>query len=98
MPPDAFVLAVAAGSIALWYERLRMRDILEKLIVVREMNHHVRNALQVVTLAASAHHEDLAKMVLDAVARIEWALKSAARKRSRPTFFGPRNHRFTERP
>lgn len=47
---DAFVLAVAAGSIALWYERLRMRDIFEKLIVVREMNHHVRNALQVVTL------------------------------------------------
>ena len=58
---DAFVLAVAAGSIALCYERLRMRDILEKLIVVREMNHHVRNALQVVTFAASAHHEDLAK-------------------------------------
>jgi predicted outer membrane lipoprotein len=33
---DAFVLAVAAGIVALWYEHLRTRELIQKLIVVRE--------------------------------------------------------------
>jgi hypothetical protein len=40
------------------------------------MNHHVRNALQVVIYAASAHKDDdLAEQVREAVRRIDWALK-----------------------
>lgn len=71
-----FVLGVVAGLIALWYERLRTREFIERLIIIREMNHHVRNALQVVAYAASTQQDrHLAMMVRDAVARIDWALK-----------------------
>jgi hypothetical protein len=94
---DAVVFAVAAGCIALWYERLRMREFLGKLVVVREMNHHVRNALQVVIIAASAHHdEDLARMVFDAVARIDWALKEVLSGNGTDQCFRAENHRVTE--
>jgi len=76
---DAFVLGVVAGVaglVALSCERLRTRELLKRLIIVREMNHHVRNALQVVTFAASTQQgEHVATMVRDAVARIDWALK-----------------------
>jgi hypothetical protein len=73
---DDLLLGVVAGLIVLWYERLRTRALLQRLIVIREMNHHVRNALQVVIYAASAHKdEELADQVRDAVRRIDWALK-----------------------
>ena len=73
---DDLLLGVTAGFIVLWYERLRTRALLQRLLIIREMNHHVRNALQVVIYAASAHKdEDLAEQVRDAVRRIDWALK-----------------------
>ena len=60
----------------LWYERLRTRALLQRLVIIREMNHHVRNALQVVIYAAAAHkNDDLAEQVREAVRRIDWALK-----------------------
>jgi hypothetical protein len=73
---DDLLLGVIAGVIVLWYERLKTRALLQRLLIIREMNHHVRNALQVVIYAASAHKdEDLAEQVRDAVRRIDWALK-----------------------
>jgi two-component sensor histidine kinase len=72
---DDLILGATAGLIVLWYERLRTRALLQRLLIIREMNHHVRNALQVVIYAASAHKdEDLAEQVRDAVRRIDWAL------------------------
>lgn len=73
---DDFVLGVVAGLVALSCERFRTREFLKRIIIVREMNHHVRNALQVVTFAAwTQQDEHLATTVRDAVARIDWALK-----------------------
>ena len=73
---DDLLLGVAAGFIVLWYERLRTRALLQRLVIIREMNHHVRNALQVVIYAAAAHKDDdLAEQVREAVRRIDWALK-----------------------
>jgi hypothetical protein len=73
---DDLLLGVTAGFIVFWYERLRTRALLQRLLIIREMNHHIRNALQVVIYAASAHHDDgLAEQVREAVRRIDWALK-----------------------
>jgi hypothetical protein len=73
---DDLLLAAVAGAIVLWYERLRTRALLQRLLIIREMNHHVRNALQVVIYAASEHKDEhLAELLRDAVQRIDWALK-----------------------
>jgi hypothetical protein len=73
---DDLLLAGVAGVIVLWYERLRTRALLQRLLIIREMNHHVRNALQVVIYAASEHKDEhLAGLLRDAVERIDWALK-----------------------
>jgi len=73
---DDFILAIVSGAIVLWYERRITRVVLQRLLIVRAMNHHVRNALQVVTYAASTQKDaHLATVVRDAVGRIDWALK-----------------------
>ena len=49
---------------------------IRKLEVIRLMNHHVRNSLQVISFAALASQQEKATGELrDAVDRIEWALR-----------------------
>ena len=44
--------------------------------MIRLMNHHVRNSLQVISFAASSpQQEELGNNLRDAVERIEWALR-----------------------
>jgi 4-amino-4-deoxy-L-arabinose transferase-like glycosyltransferase len=73
---DDALVGVGVGLLVLLYERRQRQNIIRKLEVIRSMNHHVRNSLQVVSFAASApRQEELAKQVRDAVERIEWALR-----------------------
>jgi len=65
-----------AGMLVYWYERGRSRYITEKLKTIELMNHHVRNALQVITY--STYVEAQARPIneiRDAVNRIDWALR-----------------------
>jgi hypothetical protein len=39
------------------------------------MNHHIRNALQVITYATAADTEESVELIRDSVERIEWALR-----------------------
>src|SRR5581483_11218414 len=39
---------VVAGLLVLWYERRRHRELVRRLDIIRLMNHHVRNSLQVI--------------------------------------------------
>lgn len=69
-------LGMAAGLVVLFYERRQEQNLMGKLQVIRLMNHHVRNSLQVISLVTSApQQEELAADVRDAVERIEWALR-----------------------
>ena len=73
---DNFAAGIAAGLMVLLYERWRQRELEKKLQTTRLMNHHVRNALQVI--AAASDGIDSAEQptrVQDAVRRIEWALR-----------------------
>ena len=72
---DDAVVGVGAGLLVLLYERRQKQNIIRKLEVIRMMNHHVRNSLQVIAFAASAPEQDHTKEVRDAVERIEWALR-----------------------
>ena|SRR5579872_2071402 len=73
---DDALVGVAASLLVLLYERRHSRNMIRKLEVIRLMNHHVRNSLQVISFAASApQQQELADKVRDAVGRIEWALR-----------------------
>lgn len=73
---DNFVAGIAAGLVVLLYERWRQREVERKLQTIRLMNHHVRNALQIISAASYGvgSTEQLAS-VREAVRRIEWALR-----------------------
>ena len=57
------------------YERLRRRLLEERLRTIAEMNHHIRNALQVITYANASGAEQSVELIESSVERIEWALR-----------------------
>lgn len=70
------LIGVGVGLLVLLYEQRQRQNITRKLEVIRLMNHHVRNSLQVISFAASVPQgEELANKLRDAVERIEWALR-----------------------
>ncbi|MFI5096204.1 MAG: hypothetical protein ACHQIK_22515 [Candidatus Acidiferrales bacterium] len=83
---DNFMAGIAAGLMVLLYERWRQREVDKKLRTVRLMNHHVRNALQII-LAASCDLDgtEQSTRVRDAVRRIEWALREVLPGEIEPT-------------
>ena len=74
---DDIVLATLSGLIVLWYERLRTRDLRQRLIMARQINHQVRDELQTVVVSAAAQKKDeyLGAIVRRAMERIDGALK-----------------------
>lgn len=70
------LIGVGVGLLVLLYERRQRQNVIRKLEVIRIMNHHVRNSLQVISFAASGpEREELANEVQRAMERIEWALR-----------------------
>lgn len=58
------------------YERLRRKLVQERLRTIAEMNHHIRNALQVITYATASKSESgSVELIRNSVERIEWALR-----------------------
>jgi hypothetical protein len=73
---DNFVAGIAAGLMVLLCERWRQHEIDKKLRTIRLMNHHVRNALQIISAApCSVDGAEQPTRCQDAVRRIEWALR-----------------------
>jgi hypothetical protein len=68
--------AVVVGLLVLGYERHRLRQLMQRLQTIASMNHHVRNALQVIMYSAYVppDREQLTR-IRHAVERIEWALQ-----------------------
>ena len=75
MMTDA-LLGIGVSLLVLLYERRQQENSSRKLEVIRLMNHHVRNSLQVISFAASTQkEEEIGAEVRNAVERIEWALR-----------------------
>jgi hypothetical protein len=72
---DDIVSASVAGLLVFFYSRQRDRAMTEKLKVIDLMNHHVRNALQVIVNAQFSMPEEQVKVIDTAVKRIDWALR-----------------------
>jgi hypothetical protein len=57
-------------------ERLRRNFVSERLRTIAEMNHHIRNSLQVITYAAATEkNAQSVELIRSSVERIEWALR-----------------------
>ncbi len=56
-------------------ERLRRQFVRERLNTIAEMNHHIRNALQVIAYASVAGKNESVELIRSSVERIEWALR-----------------------
>jgi hypothetical protein len=69
------VAGIAAGLMVLLYERWRQSEIDKKSRTNLLMNHHIRNALQVISAVASGDLIEQPARVQEAVRRIEWALR-----------------------
>jgi hypothetical protein len=73
---DNILTGIAAGLLVFFYDGWRQSSVERKLHTIRMMNHHVRNALQVISAGEfSSDGVDQSTKVRDAVRRIEWALR-----------------------
>ncbi len=79
------------------YERLRRNLVEERLRTIAEMNHHIRNALQVITYATASKSESgSVKLIRDSVERIEWALREVLPGHVVPLEAAPERDRHEE--
>jgi len=72
---DDLVLGVLCGLLVFFYERRRYRAMLDKIRVIAVMNHHVRNALQTISLSPYADQAKQIKLLDESSRRIQWALR-----------------------
>jgi hypothetical protein len=81
--PMALVSDVFAGALSgififavLRNTRERRLAMLQRLKAIREMNHEIRNALELIQLSAySTHHQQAIATITNAVDRIQWTLR-----------------------
>jgi hypothetical protein len=73
---DNLATALLIALLVFAYEQKRYRAAIEKVRIIAEMNHHVRNALQtIVACKILPEQERQIKLIAESVTRIEWALR-----------------------
>ncbi len=71
----AGTVAALFSGFALFRMQVRKRELLTRMQIVEDVNHHVRNALTAITLSASLQQDpELNDRVRDAADRIDWVL------------------------
>lgn len=71
------LVAAVLVFIILRLQERELRRQRQSAVVIGQMNHHIRNALQVIVTRASLDHQSKPELlqIHDAVARIDWALR-----------------------
>ena len=73
---DDLVTAIFVGWIVLVYQRHKNSYVEARLRVIRDMNHHVRNALQVLSYGTMKQEDEHTRNAMqESVMRIDWALR-----------------------
>lgn len=69
------ITAAALSGAALLRIQARRRELMARMQIVEDVNHHVRNALTAIVFSASLRDDpELDEQVKDACARIDWVL------------------------
>ena len=71
---SAAAIAVLSFQIVRLHQERRQR-LRERIEIISEMNHHVRNALQIISLTATGKDKEEIATIRDSVNRIQWALR-----------------------
>jgi uncharacterized membrane protein YccC len=84
---DDTLLGILVAVLVIVVQRqTELRRQQHKLAVMKEMNHHIRNALQIIVYTTSnANDRDGVDKVRDAAKRIEWALREVLPAEPRDT-------------
>jgi hypothetical protein len=72
---DDALLGLFAGLLVFFYEQRRHRAMMDKIRVIADMNHHVRNALQAIALSPYAEKSKQIQLIDESAERIQWALR-----------------------
>jgi hypothetical protein len=73
---DDMLIGLLAGVLVFAYERHQHKIIHEKMRVISEMNHHVRNALQPIMYSPYLKEQaEQVRIIQEGTRRIEWALR-----------------------
>lgn len=84
--------AVIAALLVYRYENTRSKHLSEKLKTIELMNHHVRNALQVIMDSVYIHgHAQQVEEIENSVKRISWALREILPGRVLDEYDPPQN-------
>ena len=86
---SAVLLGIVAASLFAVGRKHRAAT-LARMQVISDMNHHIRNALEVISISAYTTHDERAlRLITDAVQRIEWTLREIL---PRETALGSADH------
>ena len=73
---DDLLIGLLAGLLVFAYERHRHKLIVERMRMIAEMNHHIRNALQPIVYSPYLKEQaEQVKIIQEGTRRIEWALR-----------------------
>jgi hypothetical protein len=83
---DDLLIGTLAGLVVFAYERHQHKLVLEKIRVIAEMNHHVRNALQPMLYSPFLKEQaEQVRLIQEGTRRIEWALREVLPGGMEPT-------------
>jgi len=73
---DALSLGALTAAISWFYQRRQNRFLMQRLEVIADMNHHVRNDLQVIQYSAyMTKDKEHIQRIEQSLGRIDWALR-----------------------
>lgn len=73
---DDLLTGVLAGLLVFAYERHQHKLMLDRMRIIAEMNHHVRNALQPILYSPFLKEQaEQVRLIQESTRRIEWALR-----------------------
>jgi len=73
---DDLLIGILAGVLVFAYERHQHKLILERMRIISQMNHHVRNALQPIIYSPYLQEQaEQVRTIQEGTRRIEWALR-----------------------
>ncbi len=89
---DNILLSVVAAAMAFLLQKHQQRELRrqqQSAAVIEQMNHHIRNALQVIVSRTSLDQRDTPELeqINQAVARIDWALREILPQSSGDSLF-----------
>jgi hypothetical protein len=89
---DDLLVGIVAGAMVFVYEWRQHKVILEKMRVISQMNHHVRNALQPIIYSPYLKEQaEQVKIIQEGTRRIEWALREVLPGEAEPAPLDPKS-------